>query len=186
MSSAYMSTRKARYLYERNLADALTITRLYAIIPISAAVVSEAYILTAILYGLAILTDALDGWVARRQHTASQNGADLDGVIDFWFTMATLWWLYKINPEIYTQHALPILLGVVSFGIFMAVSHYKHKKIILLHLPSAKVTTTLFALWLPAATLYTLPGWLVWLTMGSVLVSRYQNTRNILGQTPNL
>jgi phosphatidylglycerophosphate synthase len=53
--------------------------------------------------------------VARKQQTASRKGADLDGVVDFWFSAATLWWLWVLRPEIYTTYAAAILVGVAAF-----------------------------------------------------------------------
>ena len=167
-------------LGEKNLADALTMSRLYAIIPISGAVVAGWEVVAGVLYVLAMLTDALDGWVARRQKTASEQGADLDGVVDFWFSTATLWWLWVLRPEIYTTYTYPVVLGVFAFAAFMILSYAYKKRIVMLHLVSAKITTFLFALWLPLVVFWYLPGWFVYLTVASVVVSRAQNTYRVV------
>ena len=181
--SVHKKRAKAFYLLgEKNVADALTMSRLYAIIPISAAVVAGWEVLTGVLYVLAMLTDALDGWVARRQKTASQRGADLDGVVDFWFSTATLWWLWVLRPEIYTTYGYAILLGVLAFAAFMLVSYYYQKRIVMLHLVSAKITTFLFALWLPLVVFWYLPGWLIYLTLAAVVISRAQNTYRVVAR----
>ena len=168
-------------LGQDNLADRLTISRLYAIIPITAAVLAGWEILAGVLYLLAVFTDVLDGYVARRQGTASQKGSDLDGVVDFWFSLATLAWLALLNPALYEEHLTPVLLALAAFVAFMSISYAKNKRVVMLHLPSAKLTTFLFALWLPLSVFFALPGWYVWLTAVTAVISRAENTIRVLG-----
>lgn len=167
-------------LGQDNLADALTISRLYAIIPITAAVLLGWELTAGALYVLAVFTDVLDGYVARKQGTAGQKGSDLDGVVDFWFSLATLAWLAVLNPALYDEHLAPVLLALAAFVAFMSVSYVRNKRVIMLHLPSAKLTTFLFGLWLPLSVFFVLPGWYVWLTAVAAVVSRAENTIRVV------
>lgn len=163
-----------------NLADALTLSRLYAIIPISVLAILGWEQWAGALYIAAIATDAIDGAVARTQGTASKAGADLDGRVDFWFGISTLFWLALLAPQLYREHWLPVLILLAAFGAFIALSRARTGRILMPHLYSAKVTTFLYMLWLPLSIFAQLPGWLVWLTALSAVLSRTESALHVL------
>lgn len=87
-------------------ADALTSLRLAAA-PVLLLPLSPGWFLT--VYALAGLTDALDGWIARRSGTASQFGARLDSAADLAFYGVLL---YRLFPVL--RQRLP---GSIWYGV---------------------------------------------------------------------
>ncbi|MGD8418693.1 MAG: CDP-alcohol phosphatidyltransferase family protein, partial [Pseudomonadales bacterium] len=76
-----------------NLPNILTLTRIL-LIPIFVIVYilpgRETYLLAAVLFGLAALTDWLDGYLARRLNQTTPFGAFLDPVADKLIVVAAL------------------------------------------------------------------------------------------------
>ena len=73
------------------------------------------------LYSLAGLTDALDGWLARRSGTASDFGARLDSIADLLFYSVALLrllpFLFRALPaEIWYAVALVVLVRLAAYG----------------------------------------------------------------------
>lgn len=68
-----------------------------------------------IILAVSFLTDALDGFMARRLKVTSKTGARLDSWGDF-MTFATVaigaWWLW---PEIFIREAFFVVTGIASF-----------------------------------------------------------------------
>ena len=80
-----------------------------------------------ILFGIMLLSDVLDGMIARGLHQTTQLGAKLDSVGDIitYFSIAlAAWWLWPdlLKKEIYymiaaiTMYTLPALFALVKFG----------------------------------------------------------------------
>lgn len=74
-----------------------------------------------VCYGLCLLTDVLDGWIARRTGTASTTGAWLDSICDVLFWGAVLWKLFPILAQQYSYLLLAALavaaVRLLSYGI---------------------------------------------------------------------
>jgi CDP-diacylglycerol--glycerol-3-phosphate 3-phosphatidyltransferase len=80
-----------------------------------------------ILLGLMLISDALDGMIARRLHQTTQRGAKLDSVGDIlmYFAIAlSVWWLWPelVKEEMYyviaaiILYSLPALFALLKFG----------------------------------------------------------------------
>lgn len=79
------------------------------------------------LLALAFLSDAIDGYLARRMHETSELGAQLDtwgDLTTFLIVPVSVWWLW---PDIFIREApyiivvlsaylLPMLVGIAKFG----------------------------------------------------------------------
>ena len=82
-------------------ANLLTIGRLLAILPCAWAILSDRWQLAATLFTLAVVTDFLDGPLARRYGQASALGGLLDHATDALFVgtcLAALAWSGYVNP----------------------------------------------------------------------------------------
>lgn len=80
------STRNIAKLFARfardHLANILTVFRLLAIIPLIWALTKERFDLALMIFIMAAITDALDGWYAKATSTCSNLGALLDPIAD--------------------------------------------------------------------------------------------------------
>jgi len=92
--------RKTLWQDAKNLPNLLTLGRV-VMIPIVLVLLDrgtpKASVWAAIVYGLAAITDALDGWLARRQGLVSVLGKFLDPLADKLIVAATLVWLVSMG-----------------------------------------------------------------------------------------
>ena len=96
-----------------------------------------------ILFGLMMLSDAVDGYVARKRHQTSELGARLDSYGDMVVYLSTpiaAWWLW---PDIIKEE-LPYIVVVIGIYLLPAFfSFAKFGRIASYHLWSAKISAVL-------------------------------------------
>ncbi|HTJ81477.1 MAG TPA: CDP-alcohol phosphatidyltransferase family protein, partial [Polyangiaceae bacterium] len=92
--------RKTLWEDAKNLPNLLTFGRI-VMIPVVLVLLDlgtpKASVWAALVYGLAAITDALDGWLARRQGLVSVLGKFLDPLADKLIVAATLVWLIPMG-----------------------------------------------------------------------------------------
>lgn len=69
------------------------------------------------LFVLAGITDALDGYVARRTGTASRAGARLDSIADYAFFGSSVFWVFWFAPAVLVENWLLVVLLAVLAGV---------------------------------------------------------------------
>ncbi|MEO5615415.1 MAG: CDP-alcohol phosphatidyltransferase family protein [Cypionkella sp.] len=112
------------------------------------------------LYVLAVATDGLDGWLARRSGRCSEFGAVLDSVIDNVFSLSIAVFLWLALPSLYADYSFALAVLFIAPIAYLAVSWAMTGRVIMFHFHSARLgALALFALW-PAVAL-TGAGWLV-------------------------
>ncbi|WP_054004971.1 CDP-alcohol phosphatidyltransferase family protein [Cypionkella psychrotolerans] len=112
------------------------------------------------LYVLAVATDGLDGWLARRSGRCSEFGAVLDSVIDNVFSLSIAVFLWLALPSLYADYSLALAVLFIAPIAYLAVSWAMTGRVIMFHFHSARLgALVLFALW-PAVAL-TGATWLV-------------------------
>lgn len=97
-----------------NLATTLTLTRIAAIPVVVACFywkAPEARPIAGIVFGLAAITDLLDGYVARNHNQMSRFGAFLDPVADKLMVSIVLVLLVQSNPDWYVDFVTIIIIG---------------------------------------------------------------------------
>ena len=93
----------------KTLANSITIIRiLCGIALLFCLVFSPAFYA---LYITAGISDMVDGWVARRTHTASELGSKLDTIADIVFVIACL---VKLLPVLYIPVWLYVWIGIIA------------------------------------------------------------------------
>lgn len=107
-----------------------------------------------VLLLVAILSDAVDGWIARRLNAVTPFGIRLDSLADFALYIAVPlggWWLW---PDLLLREAPWIALIVVGYALPGALSLLRFHRLSSYHTWSAKlaVATTALALFILFAT----------------------------------
>ena len=99
-----------------------------------------------ILFGLMLLSDAADGYIARRRGETSELGAKLDSYGDMTVYLTTplaAWWLW---PDIIKEE-LPYIVTVISIYLLPAFfSFAKFGRIASYHTWSAKISAVLMSI----------------------------------------
>lgn len=149
------------------IANALTVSRIFLSLLLPFLVPMKTAFLA--IYAVCGVTDALDGFIARKTHTQSKLGARLDSLADFVLITAMIISLY---PVIHLPKGTFVwILAIAAIRIAAAtVSCAKHKTFASLHTYSNKMTgflIFLFPFFIPilAASV------LVWIICGAATLS---------------
>lgn len=129
-------------------ANLLTLTRGVLILPIVATLMGGRILLPLIVYGAAVLTDGLDGWLARRSGRTSDFGATLDAVVDNLLSVAIALFMWLSVPEVFTLWPLSMTLLFLVPLLYLPLSWAMTGKVLMFHFTSARIGAfLLFALW---------------------------------------
>lgn len=107
-----------------------------------------------VLFALALLSDVLDGVLARRLGQESDFGARLDQWADFalWVSFPVgAWWLW---PEIVRREAPYVVLAVVCLLLPTAIAWVKYRAVPGYHTWSAKLSSVLMGIAVPLLLLF--------------------------------
>ena len=106
----------------RRLADALTWSRIWSVVPLTVLAWFDLRWWFLGLYIAAALTDLADGYYGRRA-APPQSDADLDGNADVLFSVLTLLWIWMLIPGFYEKYWLPYLpiLFLIQFYLWYAM-----------------------------------------------------------------
>jgi phosphatidylglycerophosphate synthase len=154
-------------------ANAVTLSRGLAVAPILGLLLSGRTGAALVVYVAAACTDLVDGWLARRQGSSSQFGAQLDATVDNIFSLGILGFLALAYPDLVSRQwpACAILFGAPL--LYLALSWLLTRRLLMFHVWSAKVgAVMLFSLW-PAMAITGWDGWL-WLSAAVVGLSRLE------------
>jgi phosphatidylglycerophosphate synthase len=131
-----------------NIADYFSVYRLVAAPALILAIAYQQRNLTAILLLVSFITDAVDGYIARKKHIESSGGGKLDSIGDLVTLILGLAAFISFETQYFLDH-LPII--VVTFSLFiiqMIIALVRFKKISSYHTYLAKVTAVLMAMFL--------------------------------------
>ncbi|MDH4321485.1 MAG: CDP-alcohol phosphatidyltransferase family protein, partial [Desulfobulbaceae bacterium] len=101
------------------------------------------------LFALALVSDALDGYLARRLCQTSELGARLDSWGDcavYCATPPAVWWLW---PEIVRAEAPFVTLACLAFALPIAIGFGKYRRLTSYHTLGAKIAAVLLAITTP-------------------------------------
>lgn len=89
-----------------------------------------------VLFILAGVTDALDGYLARSRNEQSPLGAKLDSLADYILYGSTIIWMYWLVPEIYSIAAVQLLFFLAAVYVLLKIIAGQQK---FLHLWPSKI-----------------------------------------------
>lgn len=130
------------------LANIVTLSRAVLILPITVLLAVGLNDIALGIYLIAIATDAVDGWLARRSGRASAFGAQLDAAVDNLFSLAILVFLLLAYPGLAASHSQSLAIVFGAPVIYLGTSFVLCRKFLMFHFWSAKAgAVLLFCLW---------------------------------------
>lgn len=89
------------------------------------------------------LTDALDGFLARRLKQESEFGRSFDSIADKIIYFSLIPWFYFLEKELFLEKANLIIILVIIASLSQIISLLKYKKLVFRHTILAKITAVI-------------------------------------------
>mgnify|MGYP001316887334 CR=1 FL=1 len=136
-----------------NFPNSITLVRLLLVAPFCASLVHFRFFnhWTLLLLGLILLTDFLDGYVARLHHQETELGKVLDPIADFvliFFVMLTLTIYTELPPILFVLYLVRVSL------LTLQLSYYRHRKKVIIPMQSRMLGKITFVSILSYLTLH--------------------------------
>ncbi|MFC1741409.1 CDP-alcohol phosphatidyltransferase family protein [Nanoarchaeota archaeon] len=123
--------------------------------------------IVGVLLVFAFLTDALDGFLARRLGQETKFGAKYDSVADNLLALSIIIWLPILLPDLLRENLLLVSVVVILFLIVLAFATIKYRRIPEFHMYSNKLAMIVLAIFITHALIF---GYSLILTYISALV----------------
>ncbi len=120
---------------------------------------------------VAWITDALDGFLARRLEAATPLGSHFDSIADALLFVSALCWIALLYPEFVREQAVPLAVWAAIGGASYLVGWIRFRRLADVHLYSAKAANFVglaFASWLLVFGGYPAALWYFTLAVGLV------------------
>lgn len=128
----------------KRLPDWITLSRIA--FSLSLPFVMEHKLAFLLIYLYCGLSDAADGWLARRMGTASDRGALLDSASDLVFFAAVLFFLFSQPYGEFSRYLPWVLAAGLLRGVGIALAAWKYRTFAILHTWGNKLTGLLLFL----------------------------------------
>jgi len=125
----------------------------------------------SILFFISLITDILDGWIARTFHLESELGAKLDSWADTATYIAGFWAIFSLKGQEIAPHSLWILAFAIAWLALYLTMFIKFRNIIGLHTYSFKITAYLQGACMMGLLWFGFWAWLFYLAIGWGLLS---------------
>ena len=161
----------------RHLPNALSLARLFAAPVLIVLAWLHAERAFAILLVAALVTDVLDGWVARRLSLQSPLGATLDSAADITTLVAAAVGIAAFHPQVWRDYSIAIAAVLGGWLIVCVVALVRYRRLSSFHTYAAK--TAGYALGFFIAALFAF-GFVPWLFYTAAALSLLSTAEELL------
>jgi len=123
------------------------------------------------LLSINLITDILDGWIARTFKLETEFGARLDSIADVGTMLLAFSGLFFLEMNFVVAHRLEFGIMLVMFLSFEAIALLRFKRFPSLHLYSAKVTGYLQGIFIFSYFIYQYVPWYFYFMVGFTCLS---------------
>ncbi len=156
-----------------NLPNIISLSRLIVFLPLLwlLAYYEQSQWLGLVLIA-ALVTDACDGFVARRLKQVTAVGARLDSIADNSLIVSAIVWLLWLRPEVIQNHyGVLLATAVVMWALTVAIGWIRFRRFANLHLYSDKIAAVIGGVFLIVSFLNGFIAWLFYLATGSAILA---------------
>ena len=145
-------------------------------------------VIFAPVFVVCVLTDTLDGYIARRWKLESSLGAKLDNIADTLVYLSLVGWVYLLLPKLLFDNLVLIGITLAIYLADLALQYLRHGKRVPLHLFSGKLASALLFLFILHSLVFGVNEFLKWLTFGLIFFCLFEEiyllaTRRDLDET---
>lgn len=119
----------------------------------------------------ALLTDAVDGWIARGLHLESRLGARLDSIGDSLLWYSALAGVVLLKPDVIAAYAVPIGLAVALWVVESVLAWRRYGRLSSFHTYLSKTAGVLSSIYVGVLFLWGDVSWLLWLALAVTLLA---------------
>lgn len=119
---------------------------------------------------LSYLTDAIDGFLARKLKITSPRGSQLDSFGDQITLIVGLVGLYYFETDFITTNIIIILIAFVPYIIQMLIAYFKYSKATAFHTYLAKLSAVVQSVFILYALFFSPNYWLFYIMIGIGLI----------------
>ena len=147
------------------VSNLLTWTRIVLLAPLWCLALLEERILLGVLLAIALGTDAIDGYVARKLGEESAYGASLDSRADNLIYISVICWLPLLFWNMVAMYWIPILVTVILLLSPLVFGLVYYRKQITFHLYTSKLSAIIGGVFYLHALFFEYSPILLWLTL---------------------
>ncbi|ELR71460.1 Putative phosphatidylglycerophosphate synthase [Fulvivirga imtechensis AK7] len=160
-----------------NIADWFSVYRIAALPVIIVAILLDKRTMTGWLLIISFLTDAIDGYLARKKKITSRRGARLDSAGDALTFLVGIFGVYIFGLEKIFQHFYVISVALSLYLFQLILGFIRYGKSSSLHTYSAKTAAVLQATFL---VIFYLHEWVPWLFWIAIIISIIETIEEII------
>jgi cardiolipin synthase len=114
----------------------------------------------------ALLSDILDGWLARAWHFESKRGAQLDSIADTLLWFVSLYGIWVFHREVVTENAALCTAVIVCWVLEDLVALVRYRRLSSFHTYLSKVAGYLLGLYIGVLFVFGHSPWMLYLASG--------------------
>lgn len=153
----------SRSVWLSRLPNIVSVFRLLAAPVLLVMAVKQMHDAFAWLLAPALLSDAVDGWLARKLHCESQLGAQLDSLADILLMVVILISIWFLHPAVYLQHWPIIAIVVLVWSIAHLSALLRYGRFASFHTRLLQAGIVLFAVFALVLFTYGFIPWMLYL-----------------------
>ena len=161
----------------RHLPNALSLARLLAAPVLIGLALAGCECAFAVLLIAALVTDVLDGWIARRFHLQSRVGAALDSTADVTTFVAAAFGIVVFHNQVWQQHFLAISLVLGAWLIECTLALFRYGRLSSFHTYASKAAGYALGFFIAALFVF---GFAAWLFYAAVALSFASTAEELL------
>jgi cardiolipin synthase len=151
--------------------NTLSIYRLVVVPLLIFLILQQQQTIFSVFFFISLITDILDGWIARRFGMESELGAKLDSWADTATYLAGFWAVFRFKWQEISPHSLWMLAFAIAWLLLYLVMFIKFRSIIGLHTYSFKITAYLQGACMMGLLWFGFWEWLYYLAIGWGILS---------------
>jgi len=154
---------RQRPIWLSRLPNVISIFRLFAAPVMLAMAVGQMHDAFAWFLVPALLSDAADGWLARKLQCESQLGSLLDSLADTLLMLVIILSIWFLHPAVYQQHWPIFAIVVVVWSIAHLLALFRYGRLASFHTRLLQTGIVLFAVFAMVLFIYGFIPWMLYL-----------------------
>ena len=138
----------------KKLPNQITLIRLILVPLLWIFALYQQYVIFGILFGIAGITDFLDGFIARKLKQISKFGSTFDTLADYILGLSAIIWIWLLFPEFISEYLWIVGLLFLAIIIDLILGFVKYGKMPDYHLYSGKLAAPIGYVFLIHASLF--------------------------------